>query len=121
MTVDGDLQGVPRIHGALSAHMWPGLVMKDGDEGDDAATRSNPDQGLFYFFSFIDEVPRPRSSLFLFFGRRSLVDEVRFGFAQCERSSLILFFGRRSSLWGCSVRDVPDRLLIGNAYHSPNF
>ena len=28
MSVDGDLQGVPRILDALSAHMWPGLVMK---------------------------------------------------------------------------------------------
>jgi hypothetical protein len=28
MSIDGDLQGVPRILDALSAHMWPGLVMK---------------------------------------------------------------------------------------------
>lgn len=28
ISVDGDLQGVPRILDALSAHMWPGLVMK---------------------------------------------------------------------------------------------
>lgn len=28
MSIDGDLQGVARILDALSAHMWPGLVMK---------------------------------------------------------------------------------------------
>ncbi len=28
LSVDGDLQGIARIEGALSAHMWPGLVMK---------------------------------------------------------------------------------------------
>jgi len=28
LSVDGDLQGVARIEGALSAHMWPGLVKK---------------------------------------------------------------------------------------------
>ncbi|KAL3694309.1 hypothetical protein R1sor_007960 [Riccia sorocarpa] len=32
MSVDGDLQGVARIHGALTAHMWPGLVMKDSNQ-----------------------------------------------------------------------------------------
>ncbi|CAM6118275.1 unnamed protein product [Calypogeia fissa] len=42
MTVDGDLQGVARIDGALSAHMWPGLVMKDGNESND--TRSKLEQ-----------------------------------------------------------------------------
>ncbi|XP_024545187.1 uncharacterized protein LOC9644396 [Selaginella moellendorffii] len=28
LSLDGDLQGVSRIRGALSAHMWPGMVMK---------------------------------------------------------------------------------------------
>lgn len=32
MSVDGDLQGIPRIIGALSAHMWPGLVMKPAEK-----------------------------------------------------------------------------------------
>lgn len=31
MSVDGDLQGVPRILDAISAHMWTGLVMKPAD------------------------------------------------------------------------------------------
>ncbi|KAL8122097.1 uncharacterized protein LOC141659407 [Apium graveolens] len=31
LSVDGDLQGVERIHGALSAHMWPGMVLKSGN------------------------------------------------------------------------------------------
>jgi len=50
MSVDGDLQGVPRILAALSAHMWPGLVMKstekltninqpDSKENDEGANR----------------------------------------------------------------------------------
>ncbi|CAK9857970.1 unnamed protein product [Sphagnum jensenii] len=32
LSVDGDLQGVARIEGALSAHMWPGLVKKPLNE-----------------------------------------------------------------------------------------
>lgn len=32
MSIDGDLQGVPRILDALSAHMWPGLVMKSTEK-----------------------------------------------------------------------------------------
>ncbi|XP_047156908.1 uncharacterized protein LOC124827805 isoform X2 [Vigna umbellata] len=31
LSIDGDLQGVERLHGALSAHMWPGMVLKSGD------------------------------------------------------------------------------------------
>ncbi|KAK2355369.1 ras-related protein RABA3 [Trifolium repens] len=31
LSVDGDLQGVERIYGALSAHMWPGMVLKSGE------------------------------------------------------------------------------------------
>ncbi|CAL5371429.1 unnamed protein product [Camellia sinensis] len=32
LSVDGDLQGVERIYEALSAHMWPGMVLKSGDK-----------------------------------------------------------------------------------------
>ncbi|XVF80578.1 hypothetical protein PTKIN_Ptkin15bG0085000 [Pterospermum kingtungense] len=32
LSVNGDIQGVERIYGALSAHMWPGLVLKSGDK-----------------------------------------------------------------------------------------
>ncbi|EOX90613.1 Trigalactosyldiacylglycerol 1 isoform 3 [Theobroma cacao] len=32
LSVDGDLQGVERLYGALSAHMWPGMVLKSGDK-----------------------------------------------------------------------------------------
>lgn len=32
LSVNGDLQGVERIYGALSAHMWPGMVLKSGDK-----------------------------------------------------------------------------------------
>ncbi|KAL5063558.1 hypothetical protein RYX36_025295 [Vicia faba] len=31
LSVDGDLQGVERLYGALSAHMWPGMVLKSGE------------------------------------------------------------------------------------------
>ncbi|KAG9440705.1 hypothetical protein H6P81_020870 [Aristolochia fimbriata] len=31
LSVDGDSQGVDRLYGALSAHMWPGMVLKSGN------------------------------------------------------------------------------------------
>ncbi|KAL3833023.1 hypothetical protein ACJIZ3_007759 [Penstemon smallii] len=31
LSVDGDSQGVERLYGALSAHMWPGMLLKSGD------------------------------------------------------------------------------------------
>lgn len=43
MSVDGDLQGVPRIQSALSAHMWPGLVMKPANKLTDASAASPED------------------------------------------------------------------------------
>jgi hypothetical protein len=30
--VDGDSQGVERLLGALSAHMWPGMILKSGNK-----------------------------------------------------------------------------------------
>jgi hypothetical protein len=30
--VDGDSQGVERLLGALSAHMWPGMILKSGNQ-----------------------------------------------------------------------------------------
>ncbi|KAJ0262043.1 hypothetical protein HA466_0050440 [Hirschfeldia incana] len=32
LSVDGDTQGVERLFGALSAHMWPGMILKSGDQ-----------------------------------------------------------------------------------------
>lgn len=32
LSTDGDLQGVDRLFGALSAHMWPGMVLKSGNK-----------------------------------------------------------------------------------------
>ncbi|XP_010557452.1 PREDICTED: uncharacterized protein LOC104826450 [Tarenaya hassleriana] len=32
LSVDGDSQGVERLFGALSAHMWPGMLLKSGDK-----------------------------------------------------------------------------------------
>ena len=32
LSVDGDLQGVERLYGALSAYLWPGMVLKSGDK-----------------------------------------------------------------------------------------
>lgn len=34
LSVDGDIQGMDRLVGALSAHMWPGMVLKSGDRID---------------------------------------------------------------------------------------
>ncbi|XP_020096205.1 uncharacterized protein LOC109715544 [Ananas comosus] len=31
LSVDGDIQGVDRLFGALSAHMWPGMILKSGN------------------------------------------------------------------------------------------
>nr|XP_016461191.1 PREDICTED: uncharacterized protein LOC107784559 [Nicotiana tabacum] len=31
LSVDGDSQGVERLFGALSAYMWPGMILKSGD------------------------------------------------------------------------------------------
>ncbi|XP_021843153.2 uncharacterized protein [Spinacia oleracea] len=31
LSINGDSQGVERLHGALSAHMWPGMVLKSGN------------------------------------------------------------------------------------------
>lgn len=30
LSVDGDVQGVERLFGALAAHMWPGMILKSG-------------------------------------------------------------------------------------------
>ncbi|MQM23654.1 hypothetical protein Taro_056721 [Colocasia esculenta] len=32
LSVDGDMQGVDRLFGALSVHMWPGMILKSGDK-----------------------------------------------------------------------------------------
>lgn len=32
LSVDGDSQGLDRLFGALSAHMWPGMILKTGNE-----------------------------------------------------------------------------------------
>ncbi|BBN06730.1 alpha- and gamma-adaptin-binding protein p34 [Marchantia polymorpha subsp. ruderalis] len=45
MSVDGDLQGVARIHGALSAHMWPGLVMKESNQREKSTTLQPEQEG----------------------------------------------------------------------------
>lgn len=31
LSADGDIQGIERIYGALSAHMWPGMILKAGN------------------------------------------------------------------------------------------
>jgi alpha- and gamma-adaptin-binding protein p34 len=31
LSVYGDVQGVERLFGALSAHMWPGMILKSGN------------------------------------------------------------------------------------------
>ncbi|XP_077221000.1 uncharacterized protein LOC143854776 [Tasmannia lanceolata] len=36
LSVDGDSQGVERLYGALSAHMWPGMILKTGNNISDS-------------------------------------------------------------------------------------
>lgn len=38
LSTDGDIQGVQRLYGALSAHMWPGMILKSGE----AVTTQSP-------------------------------------------------------------------------------
>lgn len=51
LSVDGDSQGVERLYGALSAHMWPGMLLKSGDR---ISEPSLPEQeeGWQYFLRF---------------------------------------------------------------------
>lgn len=32
LSINGDSQGVERLFGALSAHLWPGMILKSGDK-----------------------------------------------------------------------------------------
>ena len=32
LSMDGDSQGAERLYGALSAYMWPGMILKSGDK-----------------------------------------------------------------------------------------
>ena len=47
LSVGGDSQGVDRILGALSAHMWPGMTLKSGDR---IMTPSLPENQGFRFY-----------------------------------------------------------------------
>jgi len=48
LSIDGDLQGVERLHGALSAHMWPGMVLKSGDRINQPSFPEK--EGIFFLF-----------------------------------------------------------------------
>lgn len=61
MSVDGDLQGIPRIIGALSAHMWPGLVMKPAEKHTNVQPVSEENDGGTVIF-----VMCTRGNCFLF-------------------------------------------------------
>lgn len=45
--MDGDSQGVERLFGALSAYMWPGMILKSGDR---ITEPSLPEPQGFYIF-----------------------------------------------------------------------
>ncbi|TKY58391.1 Ras-related protein RabC [Spatholobus suberectus] len=49
LSIDGDLQGVERLYGALSAHMWPGMVLKSGNRINQP---SYPEKEGIFFLSF---------------------------------------------------------------------
>ncbi|RZC48615.1 hypothetical protein C5167_017041 [Papaver somniferum] len=57
LSVDGDSQGVERLYGALSAHMWPGMVLKSGNrmisqpyapEKEEDSSEDEPDYDIEY-------------------------------------------------------------------------
>jgi len=50
LSIDGDLQGVERLYGALSAHMWPGMVLKSGDRINHPSFLEK--EGIFFIFYF---------------------------------------------------------------------
>lgn len=52
LSVDGDLQGVERLDGALSAYMWPGMVLKSGDKINEPSLPEK--QGSISYFHFLN-------------------------------------------------------------------
>ncbi|OVA01459.1 Small GTPase superfamily [Macleaya cordata] len=56
LSVDGDSQGVERLYAALSAHMWPGMVLKSGNtisqpyapEKEEESSEDEPDYEIEY-------------------------------------------------------------------------
>lgn len=62
LSVDGDSQGVDRLFGALSAHMWPGMILKSGDKinepvlpphGEGYIPFSSPIYYYYYVWGFV--------------------------------------------------------------------
>jgi hypothetical protein len=47
LSVDGDSQGVERLYGALSAHMWPGMILKSGNRINEPSLPEK--EGAFFF------------------------------------------------------------------------
>lgn len=50
LSVNGDSQGVERLFGALSAHMWPGMILKTGDKITEPSLPEREGYILLFFF-----------------------------------------------------------------------
>lgn len=51
--MDGDSQGVERLFGALSAHMWPGMILKSGDKINEPVLPPHGEGYYYYLLSFL--------------------------------------------------------------------
>ncbi|KAL2514796.1 GTP binding [Forsythia ovata] len=57
LSIDGDSQGVERLYGALSAHMWPRMSLKSGDkiiEPSLPEQEDGPDESKTYDFEDVE-------------------------------------------------------------------
>lgn len=58
LSVDGDSQGIERLYGALTAYMWPGMILKSGNRKTEPSVPEKPGCSfpslyLFCFFGFL--------------------------------------------------------------------
>lgn len=53
LSVDGDSQGVERLFGALSAHMWPGMILKSGDKIAEPSLPEREEGFILYHFHLV--------------------------------------------------------------------
>ncbi|CAL9766838.1 unnamed protein product [Musa acuminata subsp. burmannicoides] len=66
LLVDGDIQGIDRLYGALSAHMWPGMILKSGNKTTSPSLLSYIYSLFFYLLPVILELNPSCSSAGMF-------------------------------------------------------
>uniref|UniRef100_A0A804I277 Uncharacterized protein n=2 Tax=Musa acuminata subsp. malaccensis TaxID=214687 RepID=A0A804I277_MUSAM len=66
LLVDGDIQGIDRLYGALSAHMWPGMILKSGNKTTNPSLLSYIYSLFFYLLPVILELNPSCSSAGMF-------------------------------------------------------